>query len=129
MIDLLEEIVERYRVELSSRGIQATKQPKGTPLAHARWMLQELDELLQVFGMGHKLTPAEADKFNRWLGFVQGVLWTGGVYTIDQMRDHTRPLAQWRFEQSEKAAAEVHKHLKLAQDSIAATRARRKESK
>lgn len=30
------------------------------------------------------------EKFMRWLGFVQGVLWVNGVYTIDEMREHNR---------------------------------------
>ena len=31
------------------------------------------------------------DKANRWLGFVQGVLFCKGIFTIDQMREHNRP--------------------------------------
>jgi hypothetical protein len=27
-------------------------------------------------------------KINRWVGFVQGVLWKEGLFTIDQMREH-----------------------------------------
>jgi hypothetical protein len=30
------------------------------------------------------------DEFNRWLGFVQGVFWLHGDYTLNQMRDHNR---------------------------------------
>jgi hypothetical protein len=30
------------------------------------------------------------DKFNRWLGFVQGVLYANGIFSIDQMRNHNR---------------------------------------
>jgi hypothetical protein len=29
-------------------------------------------------------------KVNRWLGFVQGVLWTNGIFTIEEMCDHNR---------------------------------------
>lgn len=32
----------------------------------------------------------DVEKAFRWLGFVQGVLWTKGIYTIDEMRDHNR---------------------------------------
>ncbi len=31
-------------------------------------------------------------KFNRWLGFVQAMLFSGGIYTINEMREHNRPL-------------------------------------
>jgi hypothetical protein len=30
------------------------------------------------------------EKAHRWLGFVQGVLWTQGIFTIDQLRDDNR---------------------------------------
>lgn len=32
------------------------------------------------------------DKLNRWLGFIQGVLFTEGLIDIDTERDYTRPL-------------------------------------
>ena len=31
------------------------------------------------------------EKGFRWLGFIQGVLWSEGVYTIDEMKNHNRP--------------------------------------
>lgn len=30
------------------------------------------------------------EKFMRWLGFMQGALWSEGIYTIDEMREHNR---------------------------------------
>lgn len=47
-------------------------------LQHTRWMVEELlsqDDL-------------PFDKVNRWLGFIQGVLWSRGKYSIDDMRHH-----------------------------------------
>jgi hypothetical protein len=39
-----------------------------------------------------KEIQAAMEKAMRWLGFIQGVLWSTGVRTIDQMReDNTRP--------------------------------------
>ena len=58
-------------------------------LGHVRWMI------------GQMLAPTEsrlAEKFqkertaNRWLGFIQGVLYCFGVFTISQMRDQSRDL-------------------------------------
>lgn len=36
--------------------------------------------------------PDEEDtaKFNRWLGFIQGVLWMNGEFSLTQLRDQTR---------------------------------------
>jgi len=50
-------------------------------LQHAAWMCVE----------GQKLVDeGKLEKANRWLGFVQGVLWMGNQLTIDQMRDDSR---------------------------------------
>lgn len=32
----------------------------------------------------------QEDKANRWLGFLQGVFWKNGTYSIDQLRAHMR---------------------------------------
>ncbi len=52
-----------------------------TVMAHVMWMcstaLKELEE------------NNDRDKANRWLGFIQGVLFCVGHYTIDEMRAHT----------------------------------------
>lgn len=38
------------------------------------------------------------DKTNRWIGFVQGVMWTKGLIDIDEERDFTRPLFHTYYE-------------------------------
>lgn len=48
--------------------------------SHLRWMLREL----------RTLEPA--DKANRWLGFVQGVLIAQGATTVAVEREVTRPI-------------------------------------
>jgi hypothetical protein len=47
-------------------------------IQHARWMVEEL--------LGREEMPE--DKLNRWLGFIQGVLWCTGKYSINDMRHH-----------------------------------------
>jgi hypothetical protein len=34
----------------------------------------------------------EEQKFSRWLGFIQGVFFSHGVFTVDEMRDQNRPI-------------------------------------
>jgi hypothetical protein len=48
--------------------------------------------LLTMFPLMRKMleNPNDWDKLMRWLGFVQGVYWSDGTFTIDQMRDHNR---------------------------------------
>ncbi len=31
------------------------------------------------------------EKLMRWLGFMQGVLWVLGVYSLDELKNHNRP--------------------------------------
>ncbi len=47
---------------------------------HLAWMLEEIPKI------------EDAEKRARWIGFVQGHMWTLGVFTIDEMREHTRKL-------------------------------------
>ena len=78
-----------------------------TALFHAAWMCGQLTAMAhrtlevmeamatgQAMGVTIKEQWVEArlleGKCNRWLGFVQGVLWMSGIYTIDQLRDHVR---------------------------------------
>ena len=50
-------------------------------LGHAVHMCGEIKKLL---GIG------KTEKAHRWLGFLQGILWTQGIYTIEEMRNHNR---------------------------------------
>lgn len=73
---------------------------------HAAWMAtqaigfvreaQALDEQL-----GATTFPAEVpalidkihskrEKAHRWLGFIQGVLWMAGVFSLDELKEHSR---------------------------------------
>jgi hypothetical protein len=52
-------------------------------LSHLKWMLQELERMSQA-------TPMPQEKIARWIGFIQGVLWSFGCYSVDELREHTR---------------------------------------
>ena len=95
-------LVNLYIAELQRRHHKPVRKPLDYPLGHALWMLHEMREDLE--GYGYETEDAASDrtwdKFNRWLGFVQGVLWINGVYTIDEMRDQTRPLGKWGLHES-----------------------------
>lgn len=45
---------------------------------HIRWMLNEIPKMIDD---SNKL-----EKLNRWIGFIQGVLWSKGYFTIEDMR-------------------------------------------
>lgn len=50
-----------------------------TTNSHVLWMIDKLFEF-------------EGDKYNRWLGFIQGYFWTNDIYTIDELKEHNRIL-------------------------------------
>lgn len=82
------QVVEGYAKTFSEREIQPVKSTSTLrPTTreqeqHAHWMCLEIPSLIE--------TDNGFEKANRWLGFVQGVLWAAGVYSIDAMRDHNR---------------------------------------
>lgn len=51
-------------------------------LDHVEWMTKQIPDFLAA---GRK------EKANRWLGFIQGVLWAKEIYTIEEMKEHNRP--------------------------------------
>lgn len=42
---------------------------------HAKWMLDEIPDI------------KDSGKLNRWLGFVQGFMWSRDLCTIDELRE------------------------------------------
>jgi hypothetical protein len=53
---------------------------RDTLLCHLKWMLGIMaSEEAEVWN------PTKA---HRWIGFIQGVLWASGQYTIDELREH-----------------------------------------
>ena len=53
---------------------------------HLVYMLDRMEEMLDTA----LFSVTNWDKFNRWLGFVQGLLWAMGEYTLDEMQEHNR---------------------------------------
>jgi len=51
-----------------------------------------LAHVLTMFGRMKLMVNDDVDKFCRWLGFVQGILWTEYIYTIEELKDHNRAI-------------------------------------
>jgi len=83
------QLAEKYRDHLTAIGTKGQRQDtsrafiptRDQSLAHALWMCETILDHL-----GHGLTS----KAERWLCFVQGVLWVTGLSSIDSMRDDNR---------------------------------------
>lgn len=54
---------------------------KTDALCHAAWMCQETGKFIR---------QGRLDKAARWIGWIQGVLWTSGVFSLDELRGHNR---------------------------------------
>lgn len=60
-------------------------------VCHALWMCDEMGGRLAAHSVSDPgADPAAEGKANRWLGFVQGVLWVAGLRTVAAMRDDNR---------------------------------------
>jgi len=78
-------IIEFYHEEFERLKIKPMR--GGVALQHCAWMIEECFKML--FEAHNTSVESETlTKINRWVGFVQGVLWKEGIYTIDQLREH-----------------------------------------
>ena len=68
--------------QVVTRYTEALKEYDDGPLGHCKNMLPKMSQFLE---------ENRIEKFFRWLGFVQGVLWSERLYTIEELKDHNRP--------------------------------------
>ncbi len=84
----IREVVRIYRQMFGDTGVRQHKfsphhtPPYGFALQHCHAMLNEIDQFV---------LEGRIEKAFRWLGFVQGCLWTCGVYSLDELKNHNRP--------------------------------------
>lgn len=83
----LSQVLLKYRSDLQLKGFLSCRITPGIlptyggSLSHIHWMCTEAIGFVK---------EERIEKAMRWLGFIQGVLWMNGVYTIEQMKDHNR---------------------------------------
>jgi hypothetical protein len=78
-------VLRFYRNALSGVPQEADH---GADLAHD----EQLEHLLFMLNRMETMYEEDPEKAMRWLGFVQGVLWSQGDYTIDELRiQNTNP--------------------------------------
>jgi hypothetical protein len=68
------------------------------------------------------LTEGRREKAFRWLGFIQGVFYSLGLYTIDDMADHNRPTKGDLQEQYPGHSFDVYGCAECSKDSGTQTR-------
>lgn len=84
------EVVSIYRNFFETIGVKEGYSPhdeaagKSTiaDLSHCCGMLGKIEEFV---------IEERMDKAFRWLGFIQGCLWSYGLYTLDDLKNHNKP--------------------------------------
>ncbi len=83
------QVIAKYRRFFEESGIEPVEVPhddfvtdEDTSLAHCHGMLDQMEAFIEEGRM---------DKVNRWLGFIQGVLWRSGYYSLEELKDTNRP--------------------------------------
>ena len=71
--ELLKDVVP-VRYDIGHCGIAT----KADTFRHLKWMLTEMKTFQET----------ERTKSMRWLGFIQGVLWQMGIYSIEDVKNH-----------------------------------------
>ncbi len=81
-------VIETYRRKFVEMKVGKTRFPHEKVLTdqqlgfeHCHWMLDEMEGFIKEERM---------DKVNRWLGFIQGFLWSNQVYALTEMMNHNR---------------------------------------
>lgn len=88
--DKVREVLAIYRRNLEEMGItkadfnhdDCVRLDQGLEAEqHCLGMLDKMEAFIQEGRM---------DKVNRWLGFLQGVLWMRGLYTLTELMNHNK---------------------------------------
>ncbi len=74
--------LERVKAEAVAADYDACEPSRETALNHLLSMLPKMEAFIR---------EGQREKFFRWLGFMQGVLWTLGEFSLNDLRDHNRP--------------------------------------
>ena len=78
-------ILTMYAKRLQREEASGPDKLLSRPMRHIGTMIPKAIEFFQ---------QNRREKGFRWLGFIQGVLWTEGIYAINEMKDHNRPDGQ-----------------------------------
>lgn len=78
------ECLEKLKAKAVETDYDACSPSRETALNHLLLMLPKMEEFIR---------EGRREKFFRWLGFMQGVLWSLGEFSLNDLRDHNRPPA------------------------------------
>jgi len=73
--ELLEELDKLVCEFSSAQNLEVGKEKEGDTLSHIRWMLSQAAIMPDV------------NRCMRWIGFIQGSLWSTGLLSADRLRE------------------------------------------
>ena len=83
LVDIRRELPATMERFPSDQLVSTEHEARALHLAHIHWMTVVTETMA--------LSDGATGKVNRWLGFIQGVLWVTGRKTIDQLREMNMP--------------------------------------
>lgn len=86
----LREVIAMYRKAFTDQGIGKIDYPHDELLDFEKHALEHCHGMLDQ--METFIDEGRIDKAFRWLGFMQGVFWSHGYYTLAQLMDHNRTI-------------------------------------
>lgn len=81
-------VLKEYREHLEKLGAKMREIDYDSRLPDKRIALNHL--LSMIPKMEKFIKEGQREKFFRWLGFMQGVLWSFGEFSLNDLRDHNR---------------------------------------
>lgn len=94
----LKSVFVHYRAELDSDQLWKTIAPKQFSEEQTRqpcWMISVWDRIAHLKFMCDEaqrfVDAGRVEKAMRWLGFLQGVFWDKNTFTLDDLKNHSRP--------------------------------------
>ena len=75
-------IMSKRHLDLDINNFDMSKD-RNSMLEHSHWMCEQMISQCDDY-------DNNIEKVMRWLGFVQGIFWTTGFYSIDKMRTDNR---------------------------------------
>lgn|GEM_PF-876870 len=82
-IETLKTYQEKFKKWEAERADLTRNRPPGMGIAvkHAKWMMDEMLQRMET----NTDKPGQAD---RWIGFIQGIFWCEGLFSIEDMKTH-----------------------------------------
>lgn len=83
------EVMDTYRGYFQRNKIARKKFSPSVPVHSRNELLEHCHAMLDE--METFLIEGRREKVLRWLGFIQGTLCSLGVYSLDELKNHSRP--------------------------------------